>query len=266
MNLPSTDNGVAIVGYSHRMPGGIQSDADFWTLLTEREIVQEPITDRYGKRSPAHRPILGAGAACEPLRGPDSRRRRTAFRPRVLRHVPQRIEADRTAGKDAAQLRVGSHRTRRLEPPLAAQQPHRGFHRCAGSGRVQLAAAARRHRIFRVRHQPRHAGQSGFLPLQPHGVVGHVLHGLFRRTERPARGDERARLRRLRPGAGGCRHLSRQRQDEQQLQPHGSDQSGGQVPFLRCRGQRLHALRGTRSFSLSSRWRRPSGTGIRFTQ
>ena len=132
----------------------------------------------------------------------------------------------------------------RLEPSLAAQQPHRGFHRRAGSGRVQLAAAARRHRIFRVRHQPRHAGQSGLLPLQPDGVVGHVLHGLLRRTERPARGDERARVRRLRPGAGGCRHLSRQRQDEQQLQPHGGDQSGGQVPFLRCRGQRLHAFGG----------------------
>ena len=28
MTLPSTDNGVAIVGYSYRMPGGIQSDSD----------------------------------------------------------------------------------------------------------------------------------------------------------------------------------------------------------------------------------------------
>ena len=49
MTLPGIDKGVAIVGYSHRMPGGIRSDADFWRLLSEREIVQEPIADRYGK-------------------------------------------------------------------------------------------------------------------------------------------------------------------------------------------------------------------------
>ena len=40
---------VAIVGYSYRMPGGIRSDDDFWRLLSEREIVQEPVTDRYGR-------------------------------------------------------------------------------------------------------------------------------------------------------------------------------------------------------------------------
>ncbi|MYE59048.1 MAG: type I polyketide synthase, partial [Alphaproteobacteria bacterium] len=39
---------VAIVGYSYRMPGGIRTDDDFWRLLSEREIVQEPVTDRYG--------------------------------------------------------------------------------------------------------------------------------------------------------------------------------------------------------------------------
>ena len=54
MTVPNTDSGVAIVGYSHRMPGGIQSDSDFWTLLAERAIVQEPITDRYGR---GHLPI-----------------------------------------------------------------------------------------------------------------------------------------------------------------------------------------------------------------
>ena len=47
---------VAIVGYSYRMPGGIQTDDDFWHLLSEREIVQEPITDRYGR---GYRPIGG---------------------------------------------------------------------------------------------------------------------------------------------------------------------------------------------------------------
>ncbi len=47
---------VAIVGYSYRMPGGIRTDDDFWRLLRDREIVQEPITDRYGR---GYRPIGG---------------------------------------------------------------------------------------------------------------------------------------------------------------------------------------------------------------
>ena len=45
---------VAITGYSFRMPGGIRTDEDFWRLLSEREIVQEPITDRYGR---GYRPV-----------------------------------------------------------------------------------------------------------------------------------------------------------------------------------------------------------------
>ena len=45
---------VAIVGYSYRMPGGIRSDEDFWRLLRDRDIVQEPITDRYGR---GYRPV-----------------------------------------------------------------------------------------------------------------------------------------------------------------------------------------------------------------
>ena len=48
---------VAIVGYSYRMPGGIRTDEDFWRLLSEREIVQEPIVDRYGR---GYRPIGGS--------------------------------------------------------------------------------------------------------------------------------------------------------------------------------------------------------------
>ena len=47
---------IAIVGYSHRMPGGIHTDDDFWRLLAEREIVQEPVTERYGR---GYRPIGG---------------------------------------------------------------------------------------------------------------------------------------------------------------------------------------------------------------
>ncbi len=48
---------VAIVGYSFRMPGGIRTDEDFWRLLSDREIVQEPVVDRYGR---GYRPIGGS--------------------------------------------------------------------------------------------------------------------------------------------------------------------------------------------------------------
>ncbi len=60
---------VAIVGYSHRMPGGIVSDDDFWRLLSEREIVQEPIFDRYER---GYRPIgefSGPGRFASPYEG-----------------------------------------------------------------------------------------------------------------------------------------------------------------------------------------------------
>ena len=56
MNAPNSGMDVAITGYSHRMPGGIRTDDDFRRLLSEREIVQEPITDRYGR---GYRPIGG---------------------------------------------------------------------------------------------------------------------------------------------------------------------------------------------------------------
>ncbi len=60
---------VAIVGYSHRLPGGLRTDEDFWRLLCEREIVQEPITDRYGR---GYRPIgefSGPGRFASPWEG-----------------------------------------------------------------------------------------------------------------------------------------------------------------------------------------------------
>ena len=69
MNTQTSGNAVAITGYSYRMPGGIRSDADFWRLLREREIVREPIVDRYGK---GHRPIgdqSGPGRLASPWEG-----------------------------------------------------------------------------------------------------------------------------------------------------------------------------------------------------
>ena len=50
------EGSVAIVGYSYRMPGGIHTDDEFWRLLSEREIVQERITDRYGR---GYQPVGG---------------------------------------------------------------------------------------------------------------------------------------------------------------------------------------------------------------
>lgn len=60
---------VAIVGYSYRMPGGIRTDDDFWQLLSEREIIREQITQRYGK---GYRPIgnfAGPGRLASPYEG-----------------------------------------------------------------------------------------------------------------------------------------------------------------------------------------------------
>ncbi len=55
-DLPPLHMPVAIVGYSYRLPGGLRDDAAFWQLLAEREIVQEPITERYGR---GYRPVGG---------------------------------------------------------------------------------------------------------------------------------------------------------------------------------------------------------------
>ena len=54
MSARKSVDAVAIVGYAYRMPGGIRTDDDFWRLLSEREIVQEPVTDRFGR---GYRPI-----------------------------------------------------------------------------------------------------------------------------------------------------------------------------------------------------------------
>ena len=69
MGVRNISDGVAITGYSHRLPGGIHSDSEFWRLLCEREIVQEPISERYGK---GHLPIgefSGPGRLASPYEG-----------------------------------------------------------------------------------------------------------------------------------------------------------------------------------------------------
>ncbi len=69
MNSQEFNFPVAITGYSYRLPGGIHTDSDFWNLLSEREIVQEPVTDRYGR---GYRPIggfSGPGRFASPYEG-----------------------------------------------------------------------------------------------------------------------------------------------------------------------------------------------------
>jgi acyl transferase domain-containing protein len=42
---------IAILGYSYRLPGGLEKDDDFFNLLATRGYVQELIEDRYGEGS-----------------------------------------------------------------------------------------------------------------------------------------------------------------------------------------------------------------------
>ncbi len=60
---------IAIVGYSYRMPGGIRTDDDFWRLLSEREIVREPVTGRYGKGYQPIGAFSGPGRFASPYEG-----------------------------------------------------------------------------------------------------------------------------------------------------------------------------------------------------
>ena len=60
---------AAIVGYSHRLPGGLRSDADFWHLLKQREIVQVPIEDRYGRGHGPIGPYIGPDRCQSPFEG-----------------------------------------------------------------------------------------------------------------------------------------------------------------------------------------------------
>ena len=60
---------AAIVGYSYRMPGGIRTDADFWRLLSEREIIQEPVADRYGQGYQPVGGFSGPGRFASPYEG-----------------------------------------------------------------------------------------------------------------------------------------------------------------------------------------------------
>ena len=69
MNRPTREDAIAIVGYSHRLPGGIVTDDDFWRLLSEREIVQESIVDRYKRGLRPIGEFSGPGRFASPYEG-----------------------------------------------------------------------------------------------------------------------------------------------------------------------------------------------------
>ena len=69
MNSANSDNAVAIVGYAYRMPGGIRCDDDFWRLLSEREVVREPVSDRYGRGYQPVGGFSGPGRFASPYEG-----------------------------------------------------------------------------------------------------------------------------------------------------------------------------------------------------
>ena len=69
MESRRSESDVAIVGYSHRMPGGIRSDSDFWHLLSERDVVQEPIRNRYGQGHLSIGKFSGPGRLASPYEG-----------------------------------------------------------------------------------------------------------------------------------------------------------------------------------------------------
>ena len=69
MNSADSDNAVAIVGYAYRMPGGIRTDDDFWRLLSEREIIREPVTERYGRGYQPVGGFSGPGRFASPYEG-----------------------------------------------------------------------------------------------------------------------------------------------------------------------------------------------------
>ena len=69
IDRPNPQVPLAIVGYAYRVPGGVQTDDEFWRMITDREIVREPVTIRYGR---GHRPIgeySGPGRLASPYEG-----------------------------------------------------------------------------------------------------------------------------------------------------------------------------------------------------
>lgn len=69
MSKPKPLVPAAIVGYGFRLPGGLNSETDFWRLLRQREVVQEPIEERYGRGHLPIGPFSGPGRLASPFEG-----------------------------------------------------------------------------------------------------------------------------------------------------------------------------------------------------
>ena len=99
-------DGIAIVGYSYRMPGGIRSDDDFWRLLSEREIIQEPVTDRYGRGAQPIGGFSGPERLASPYEGLIRDGDEWLFDNKLFGHLPQRNHVPGPHGQDASELRL----------------------------------------------------------------------------------------------------------------------------------------------------------------
>ena len=69
LDPPASGFPVAVTGYGYRLPGGLRTDDDFWRLLSEREIVREPITGRYGRGYAPIGGFSGPGRFASPWEG-----------------------------------------------------------------------------------------------------------------------------------------------------------------------------------------------------
>ena len=234
---------VAIVGYSYRMPGGIRTDDDFWQLLSKRKIIQEPITERYGR---GYKPIgeySGPGRVASPYEGlirDDGERlfdrslfgmshnEMMATDPQLRMLLSCTWESVERSGWDLHSLRnsptgvfIGGQ-----VPAAAGWRPLRGVHEFSVTS-ISLAMMANR--------------ISYHFNLMGPSIT--YCTALFGQSDRPALGIEFAALRRLRTGSGRVGQLSRQRPAQHRIQRIGRDQPRRQVPFIRCGCQRVHAIR-----------------------
>ena len=113
-----------------------------------------------------------------------------------------------------------------------------------------------RQRVLRHQHQRGHAGQPDLVPLQPHGVLDRVLHGMFRRLS-----ALHSAMNALQCGdcdqalVGSVTYLGSARMGSS-FNLMGSS-ARRQVPLLRRPGRRLHAFR--RRFRLRAEAARGGG-------
>ena len=236
------NSAVAITGYSYRLPGGIHTDSDFWNLLSQREVVQEPIADRYGR---GYRPIggfSGPGRFASPYEGLIrdgeeklfdrglfglSQDEMTLMDPQVRMLLTCAWETFEHVGRDLHSLRNSSTGVfiGAQVPSVASWRPMRGASPFDVTS-ISLAMLANR-----ISYHFNLMGSSATYCTACSASLT-ALHAAMNGLQR---GD-------LRAGIGRLRQLLGNGQAKRFLQRLGRHQPGWKVPFLRRGSQRLHAL------------------------